>query len=125
LVGIGVLIIGTYIILYKKYLQQVVGTVIKASADNCLRYMINNESVNTCMYDVTFKVDGIEYTQAFPSTKTYYVGDTVDIMYNPFAPQQSELNPLPKMVGWVLIGLGGFLLFGAVVMLWVTKSKSK
>jgi len=51
----------------------------------------------------------------------YNKGDTVTVYYDPATPDKPELNPAPKWIGWLIIGLSVLVLIGVWVWVYVTR----
>lgn len=51
--------------------------------------------------------------------RQYAVGDAVEVIYSPDAPEYAQLNDTWSLWGWtILVGGGGFVLASAGVVLW-------
>jgi len=112
-VAIGMIIGGIYIIYHRSYLQSVQGKVVKSSYD------CTTTKTPTCKVDITYSVNNTTYNKTFTSAKMYKVGDTVDVYYNPNDVSDSEINPLPKWLGWASIGGAIFVVILSWIWVWL------
>lgn len=120
--------LGIYIIYHKNYLKQIEGKIVKSSYDCSVvkntttnKGSSNTSESKTCRFDVQYTVDNKNYTKTFSSSDIYSVDNIVTIWYDPNHPDRSEFNPASKIVGWFIIGLSFFILFGAWFMVWFTR----
>lgn len=119
IIAIGMIIFGIYIINHKSHLKFVDGTVTKKS-HNCSTQTTNNNTITTCLFDVSYVVDGRKYQSTFSSSNMYKNGDIVTVWYDPNHPDKGEFDPPPKSIGWVIIGISVFIVISAWVWVWLT-----
>ena len=120
IIAIGMIIFGIYIIQHKNHLVSVDGQVTKASYD-CSQDTENQDVYTTCSFDVSYQVSNQSYTKTFSSTKTFSVGDTVTVWYDPNHPDQAEFDPAPIGIGWALIIGAVLLIISSWFWVWMTR----
>ena len=114
-IGIVMFVAGVYIIYHRAHMNTVVGQVTQGS-HNCAIF----GNINTCDVNVTYLVDGKTYNKIYNIANRHTNGP-VTVYYNPKDPSDSEIDPIPKMIGWGLIG-GSILL---VFMTWMRSMLAK
>ena len=119
--AIGLVIGGIYVIYHRSHLSEVVGKVTKPSY-GCVTVHNKNGATTTCKVDVTFTVDKKVYNKTFTSSTQYAkVGMDVNVFYNPSNPEDAEIDPLAKWIGWAMIGGAVFLVVASWGWVWLTQ----
>ena len=106
------LIIGTALIIYgyheskDPHTQKVTGTI--TNDPTCTSNQNQNMTLYTCNVDITYTVDGKDYSISTQTTGDLYKkGSTISLFYNPSNPQDSVVGTMtPVQVEHVFIGIG-------------------
>lgn len=117
-VAVGMVLGGIYIIYHRSHLKYVTGKVTKSSY-NCVKQSTKNGAITTCKVNVSYSIDGKSFMKTFTSSTLYKVGDDVDVYYDPTDPKDTEINPIPKWIGWALIGGAAFIVVSSWIWVWL------
>lgn len=129
LISVVMIIVAINIIKNRRRLISVNGKVTKSSMDNnCLTQTDINSSrgrtrtVTTCNFDVNYQASNNQsYTKTFSSTDMFFIGDNVTVWYDPNNPNNAEYKPTSTIFGWIIIGIGVFIILGGWFWVWVTR----
>jgi len=118
-IAIGLIIAGIFIIRHRSHLKTVNGLVSEDST--CVTIVDGENKSSTCQTSVKYTINEKEYHTSLNSgTSSYRKGDSIIVFYNPLNPNDAELNPIPKGLGYGLIAVGVVTLISSWVWVWVT-----
>ena len=128
LIGLGLIIGGIFAIAHKtKLSSETIGISVNKDnnpipIDQCGTTTTNNNTTYNCNFRLRYTVDGIDYYSQFNTHDSInYSNETkVTIYYDPNNPNNSSPTKDDyHTVGYILLGIGIFLLIGAWVSLWI------
>jgi len=109
---------GIYIIYHKNHLKSDPnGRVDADPPPECHTIRSGDDTTTTCSAYVSYIANGKDMTNIKVGTGStlYDAGQTITIYYDPATPDKPETDPAPDSVGWVVIGVGIFMLIGVWV----------
>lgn len=136
IVGIGLIVLGVYLVVTKERHSKSVSATITtadcntASESSCTKNgsdeVCETRPVTNCNLTVRYLVDQEQYTSKMAvrdyTTTHLQPGETYKLWYNENEPKDvSRDESTRKVVGWILLGFGSVILFIAIVSFYVTQ----
>lgn len=120
LISIPIFMLGIYIINHKKHLSTATGIIQTSKCDTVLSEDGKSQSLS-CGYTIKYTVNDIEYISFAITNKIYKDGDSITVYYDPLQPANIEIDPIPPVVGWVVIAIMLLLIIAAWVNVYMTR----
>jgi hypothetical protein len=108
IIGIVLIMIGTYIISPKNHLKSTDGIVLDSNCTTSTSYddKGNPQQHKSCTSRVKFSIDGVDQPeQNITTSKQYADNYPITIYYDPNNISNIEVEPASKTVGWILISI--------------------
>lgn len=123
IVGIVFIVLGSYIIKHRDHLLSTEGTIVKNS--DCAPVNDGKKMTMSCMSYIMYTVNDKTYgskdkgVSVGTGSTEYKEGDKVTVYYDPTTPNVPEINPVPKAVGWAIIGISVFVVLMSWLWAWL------
>jgi hypothetical protein len=121
---IAVVLIGVsiYLLVSKgKYTEVTTGTIQEAT---CNQTFVRNGVSTSCILKIQIEVNGKTYdvSHSTSGSKQYFKGNTIKVRYDPSNPQDSSIEPSRALVGWILLGVGAFIIIAVWIYWWIVST---
>jgi hypothetical protein len=117
IIFVALIIGGIYILTKKNNKIKVTGVVTLINGDK------NTICQQNCVLTVDFSYNNINYEKTinYNGNTVYYVGESLDLYINSDGSDVSLIEETPRYVGFILIGIGLFILIFSWVNYWLSK----
>jgi hypothetical protein len=120
IIGLIMIIVGIYCLTKKDLRTSTTsGTIVSEDIDQqCIETINNNSIIYSCYPMFSYTINGTLYSKRIKidGNKKYFKGNTLTLYYDPNNIDNIDtVSDDLKMVGWMLIGFGIFIMIGSIL----------